>query len=147
MHVAGLMCVGCTWRVSTPSQHTGVQAMQLRTDTHTVNGIHYIARLYLPLNPPLPYSSSPPLPYSPLAPSPLQSHPPPVPNLELGHMELDGVEAEAAAAGVLVEREGLTWQQWADKVTWYLGYVERLFWPARIVSVSYARKNPTHASL
>ena len=72
---------------------------------------------------------------------------PQVPNLELGHMELDGVEAEAAAAGVLVEKQGLTWQQWADKVTWYLGYVESLFWPARIVSVSCVRANLMHAPL
>ncbi|GJP32371.1 hypothetical protein CLOM_g17536 [Closterium sp. NIES-68] len=56
-----------------------------------------------------------------------------VPNLELGHMEVDGVEAEAAAAGVLVERNNWTWQQWADKVTWYLAHIEKLFWPSRFI--------------
>ncbi|CAI5484081.1 unnamed protein product [Closterium sp. Yama58-4] len=56
-----------------------------------------------------------------------------VPNLELGHMEVDGVEAEATAAGVLVERNGWTWQQWADKVAWYLGHIEKLFWPSRFI--------------
>ncbi|CAI7897406.1 unnamed protein product, partial [Closterium sp. NIES-53] len=59
-----------------------------------------------------------------------------VPNLELGHMEVDGVEAEVAAAGVLVERNGWTWQQWADKVAWYLGHIEKLFWPSRFVSAT-----------
>lgn len=56
-----------------------------------------------------------------------------VPNLELGHLELDGEEAESAAAGVLVERNQWTWQQWAERVTWYLAYVEKLFWPSRFI--------------
>lgn len=56
-----------------------------------------------------------------------------IPNLELGHLELDGQEAEKAAAGVLVKNLDLTWQQWAEKVTWYLSYLERLMWPTLFI--------------
>eukprot|EP00897_Mesotaenium_endlicherianum_P007066 jgi/Mesen1/6388/ME000329S05560 len=58
-----------------------------------------------------------------------------VPNLEFGHLELDGSEAEKMAAGVLVKKNSWTWEQWAEKVTWYLSYLERLIWPTLFVSI------------
>eukprot|EP00271_Cylindrocystis_brebissonii_P001315 TRINITY_DN11603_c0_g1_i1.p1 TRINITY_DN11603_c0_g1~~TRINITY_DN11603_c0_g1_i1.p1 ORF type:complete len:394 (-),score=82.71 TRINITY_DN11603_c0_g1_i1:757-1938(-) len=56
-----------------------------------------------------------------------------VPNLELGHVELDGVEAEKAAAGVLVKLKSWSWEEWAKKVGWYLSYLERLMWPTLFI--------------
>ena len=52
-----------------------------------------------------------------------------VPNTELGHLELDGVDAETRAAAVVREREGLSWSQWTPRVERYLRHVEMLFSP------------------
>jgi polyphosphate glucokinase len=56
-----------------------------------------------------------------------------VPNLELGHIELDGVDAETAAAGAVRERDGLGWAEWAGRVQRYLRAVEAYLWPDLIV--------------
>jgi polyphosphate glucokinase len=52
-----------------------------------------------------------------------------VPNTELGHLELDGVDAETRAAAVVREREGIGWKQWAPRVERYLRHLEMLFSP------------------
>lgn len=52
-----------------------------------------------------------------------------VPNTELGHLELDGHDAETQAAAVVREREGIGWKQWAPRVERYLRHVEMLFSP------------------
>ena len=52
-----------------------------------------------------------------------------VPNSELGHLELDGSVAEVRAATSAREREGLSWEEWSQRVTAYLRHVERLFTP------------------
>jgi polyphosphate glucokinase len=52
-----------------------------------------------------------------------------VPNTELGHLELDGADAETRAAAVVREREGIGWKQWAPRVERYLRHVEMLFSP------------------
>ena len=39
-----------------------------------------------------------------------------VPNTEFGHLEIDGRNAERWAAGVVREREGLSWKKWAKRV-------------------------------
>jgi polyphosphate glucokinase len=52
-----------------------------------------------------------------------------VPNTELGHLELDGVDAETRAAAVVREREGIGWREWARRVERYLHHVEMLFSP------------------
>lgn len=52
-----------------------------------------------------------------------------VPNSELGHLELDGVGAETRAATSAREREGLTWEEWGQRLTRYYRHVERLFSP------------------
>ena len=52
-----------------------------------------------------------------------------VPNSELGHLELDGSVAEVRAATSAREREGLSWEAWADRLTTYFRHVERLFTP------------------
>lgn len=52
-----------------------------------------------------------------------------VPNSELGHLELDGADAETRAASSAREREGLSWEDWAERLTRYYRHVERLFSP------------------
>ena len=52
-----------------------------------------------------------------------------VPNTELGHLELDGREAEKHAAASAKQREDLSWKQWARRVERYLQHVEALFSP------------------
>ena len=52
-----------------------------------------------------------------------------VPNTELGHLELDGVDAESHAAASARKRDDLTWSGWAKRVRDYLRHVERLFSP------------------
>ncbi|MFC5718887.1 polyphosphate--glucose phosphotransferase [Streptomyces gamaensis] len=52
-----------------------------------------------------------------------------VPNTELGHLELEGHDAETRASSRAREEEGLNWRHWARRVQRYLAHVERLFSP------------------
>jgi polyphosphate glucokinase len=52
-----------------------------------------------------------------------------VPNTELGHLELDGHDAEQRAAASARTRDGLKWTEWARRVQRYLEHVEMLFSP------------------
>ncbi|MDH6239304.1 polyphosphate--glucose phosphotransferase [Aurantimicrobium minutum] len=52
-----------------------------------------------------------------------------IPNAELGHLEIDGEDAEKRAAGVIREREGLTYEEWAQRLQRYYSHVEMLFSP------------------
>ncbi|MFD3583941.1 polyphosphate--glucose phosphotransferase [Streptomyces sp. NPDC058683] len=52
-----------------------------------------------------------------------------VPNTELGHLELDGHDAEKKASSKAKEDNDLSWEQWAHRVTKYLAHVEMLFTP------------------
>lgn len=56
-----------------------------------------------------------------------------VPNTELGHIEVDGHDAETRASEVVREREDLSWEKWAKRVTKYLSALENLLWPDLIV--------------
>jgi polyphosphate glucokinase len=56
-----------------------------------------------------------------------------VPNTELGHLEVDGKDAETRAADSARERDNLSWQQWAKRLTKYFRAVEALLWPDLIV--------------
>lgn len=56
-----------------------------------------------------------------------------VPNTELGHLELDGRDAESHAAASVREREGIGWAEWTPRVERYLRHVEMLFSPDLIV--------------
>jgi len=56
-----------------------------------------------------------------------------VPNTELGHMEVDGVEGEQRASARARTEEALDWPQWAERVNRYLDTINRLFWPEVIV--------------
>ncbi len=63
-----------------------------------------------------------------------------VPNTEFGHLELDGYDAEHRAAASARKREKLSWQAWAERVTHYLRYVERLLSPDLFIAGGGASK-------
>lgn len=52
-----------------------------------------------------------------------------VPNTELGHLEVDGTDAESRAADSAREREDLDFPTWAKRLTRYFGELEKLFSP------------------
>ncbi|SDL80692.1 polyphosphate--glucose phosphotransferase [Arthrobacter sp. ok362] len=52
-----------------------------------------------------------------------------VPNAELGHLEIDGFDAETKASAVAREREGLSWEQYSVLLQRYFSHVEFLFSP------------------
>lgn len=56
-----------------------------------------------------------------------------VPNTELGHIELDGRDAETWAAASVKEREGLSFPNWALRLQRYYSAVCRVLWPDLIV--------------
>ena len=56
-----------------------------------------------------------------------------VPNTELGHLELDGDEAEHQAAARLVEEEDMDLEPWAQRLDRVLGHMEHLFTPNLII--------------
>ncbi|WP_394551925.1 polyphosphate--glucose phosphotransferase [Agromyces sp. MMS24-JH15] len=52
-----------------------------------------------------------------------------IPNSELGHLELDGQDAESRAAYSAKEREDLDWAEWAERLQRYYGHLEFIFSP------------------
>ena len=54
-----------------------------------------------------------------------------IPNSELGHVQRaeHGNDAEAYAAYSAMERDELSWEQWAERLQWYYSYIEFLFSP------------------
>ncbi|MFC6355693.1 polyphosphate--glucose phosphotransferase [Luethyella okanaganae] len=52
-----------------------------------------------------------------------------VPNTELGHLQLDGHDAESQAAYSAMERENLSWEKWAARLQRYYDHLEVLFSP------------------
>jgi len=52
-----------------------------------------------------------------------------VPNLEFGHIEIDGVVAEDRAAARPREVEHLSWAEWAGRLEKYLQRIDALVWP------------------
>jgi polyphosphate glucokinase len=56
-----------------------------------------------------------------------------VPNAELGHLEIDGVDYETKASFAAKERENLSFDEWARKLQKYYSTLERLFSPDLIV--------------
>ncbi|TQM31696.1 polyphosphate--glucose phosphotransferase [Nocardia bhagyanarayanae] len=57
-----------------------------------------------------------------------------VPNTELGHLEVGGMETEHRAAASIKDRNGLSYEQWAAEVSTVLIGLENLFWPKVIVA-------------
>lgn len=56
-----------------------------------------------------------------------------LPNTELGHLELDGAEAEHRAASSVREDQDLSWEEWAERLQRFYRHVEDLFWPDLII--------------
>jgi polyphosphate glucokinase len=56
-----------------------------------------------------------------------------VPNTELGHLEVDGHDAEDRASAKVQEDEDLSYEEWTRRVNRYLGAVETVLWPDLIV--------------
>lgn len=52
-----------------------------------------------------------------------------IPNSELGHLEIDGYDAESRAASRVKDDEGLTFKKWAKRLQRYYETVEFLFSP------------------
>lgn len=52
-----------------------------------------------------------------------------IPNAELGHLELDGFNAEKRAASSIKNKEGLSYPEWAERLQRYYSHVEMLFSP------------------
>lgn len=52
-----------------------------------------------------------------------------VPNTELGHLEIDGHDAETRASDAARDRDGLDFEAWAQRLQRYFSVVENLFWP------------------
>lgn len=56
-----------------------------------------------------------------------------VPNAELGHFEIQGVDYESKASFAAKEREELSWADWAKRLQIYYSTLERLFTPDLII--------------
>lgn len=52
-----------------------------------------------------------------------------VPNSELGHLEIEGHDAESRASASAREAEDLSWEHWAKRLTTYYRTLEKLFSP------------------
>ncbi|MDQ3761557.1 MAG: ROK family protein [Actinomycetota bacterium] len=57
-----------------------------------------------------------------------------VPNTELGHLQVDGVDAEVRASAAAKDDEALSWADWAARVSRYLQVLENLIWPDLIIA-------------
>jgi polyphosphate glucokinase len=64
-----------------------------------------------------------------------------VPNTELGHLELDGHDAETRAAASVRDEHGMSYRKWAKRVNAYMQHVERLFTPDLFVVGGGVSKN------
>lgn len=56
-----------------------------------------------------------------------------VPNTELGHLEYRGHEAEKMLSGVVREKRGLSWLEWATEFNGYVARLEAYFWPDLLI--------------
>jgi polyphosphate glucokinase len=64
-----------------------------------------------------------------------------VPNVELGHIELDGHDAESKAAYSAKERDDLSWEKWADRLQKYYTELEKLLSPDLFIVGGGVSKN------
>ena len=63
------------------------------------------------------------------------------PNVELGHLELDGKEAEKWASEKVRRDKALSWKKWAKRVNTYLDRMHTFFWPDLIILGGGGSKN------
>jgi polyphosphate glucokinase len=65
-----------------------------------------------------------------------------VPNLELGHIEMDGRDAERWASDAARKRKDLSWKKWARRFDGYLNRLHAYLWPDLIILGGGASKKP-----
>jgi len=56
-----------------------------------------------------------------------------LPNTELGHLILNGQNAEKYTSDATRKNENLSWEEWGKRFNEYLMEMERLFWPELII--------------
>lgn len=56
-----------------------------------------------------------------------------LPNTELGHLLLNGYDAEFYASDAARKREDMSWDEWGKRFNEYLNRVEALFWPDKFI--------------
>lgn len=56
-----------------------------------------------------------------------------LPNTELGHIEINGQDAEILATDAARKREDMSWKEWGGHFNKYLKTLHRLFWPDLII--------------
>ncbi len=56
-----------------------------------------------------------------------------VPNTELGHLEIDGYDAETRASSAQKTLQEMSWKKWAKRLQRYYSHIEMLFSPDLIV--------------
>jgi polyphosphate glucokinase len=64
-----------------------------------------------------------------------------VPNCELGHIEINGQDAETTTSDAARKRDDLSWKKWARRFDLYLNTLERLFSPKLFILGGGASKN------
>jgi len=67
-----------------------------------------------------------------------------VPNTELGHIEIDGKDAERRAAFSAKERHDLSWKEWAERLQVYYATLEKLFSPDLFIVGGGVSKHHEH---
>lgn len=65
-----------------------------------------------------------------------------VPNTELGHIEVDGREAEQRASGHAKTHAGLSWEVWTAELSRVLQRMQALLWPDLIVLCGGITESP-----
>lgn len=56
-----------------------------------------------------------------------------IPNAELGHIEVDGKDAESQASSGVKDKLGLSMKEWIPRIQRYYETVEKLLWPDLII--------------
>jgi polyphosphate glucokinase len=64
-----------------------------------------------------------------------------VPNTELGHIEIECVDAETVASDEVRKQQDLSWKKWAKRFNKYLTTLEKLFSPDLFILGGGAVKN------
>lgn len=67
-----------------------------------------------------------------------------VPNTELGHLELDGADAETRASYAAKERDDLDWHEWAARLQRYYAHLEVIFSPDLLIIGGGVSKHHEH---
>ena len=64
-----------------------------------------------------------------------------IPNSELGHLEMNGTDAEDQAAYSAKEREDLSWAEWTDRLQQYYELIEKVLTPDLLIVGGGVSKN------